>query len=501
MSKIYNSNLAAIADLKTINAAQSTAIATLEAQVATPALQAIATSIEIFIDNTNGSDATTNPSLSTTPCKTFKAAIEFVKDNYYFTDAANNYLILTLISDYNFSFQESAIFDGSLITGSVSLVLRSNNSVPKLITGSAKQPIIFKNFSYELKLQTINFSSLSVVQIYSIPRVYTTLVSFYKLSVRICELFYDLTTASTFNGLTTFTNVDDVRFLATSLVKNLIQITKALNVYFGGQIDRGRFDLQQITSSRLVNNSSISETTLTTAGLIFNFRDVNEVVLSATLVLNSTSGINLCRFFNLTHVNTVRATTLTLVNMHSSSIVHKATALIKLIHSEATTLNISAGAGFKPVFVEENNTRKLLDLEYSAYSVGAASTPESILNTDIFSTTSRPVIFDKFSQFFEENILVYEIANLSTQVGELQAEIDSRIKGYKSTFSNNDLDGDGIYIAPHNLGTLITSVSIFDDTGEQIFPGEITRIDANAIAINLSAYAPINGNYTILICG
>ncbi|MGL4620395.1 MAG: hypothetical protein ACRCZS_15245, partial [Chroococcidiopsis sp.] len=74
MSKIYNSNLAAIADLKTINAAQSTAIATLEAQVATPALQAIATSIEIFIDNANGSDATTNPSLSTTPCKTFKTA-------------------------------------------------------------------------------------------------------------------------------------------------------------------------------------------------------------------------------------------------------------------------------------------------------------------------------------------------------------------------------------------------------------------------------------------
>lgn len=381
---------------------------TVKYQLQNPTLQAVTTGVEIFIDNVNGSDATANPTVNATPCKTFATALQFVRDNYYFTDAANNYLTFTLISDYNFSFQESAIFDGSLITGSVSLILKSNNITPKLITATAKQPIVFKNFSYELKLETINFSSLSVVQINFISRVYVTSVSFYKLTVRICELFYDLTTGSTFNGLTTFTNVDDVRFLATSIIKNIIKVAKADNVYFGGQIQQGNFDLQQVSYCLLLTNSSISESTLSTAGnIIFNFRDINDVNLNATLILNSTTGVNLRRFFNLTHVNQVRASTtnLVLVNMYSSPIVHKTSALIKLIHSEATTLNISAGTGFKPVFIEENSTRKLLDLEFSAYSVGVASTPESTLNTDIFSTTSRLVVFDKLSQFFEENLL------------------------------------------------------------------------------------------------
>lgn len=370
-------------------------------------LTEVSNGLTVYIDNINGNDDTSNPLSSSTPCKTFNKAINYVQDNYYFTDATNNDLIFTLLSDYTFGFNETSSFDGGVYNGSVSLIIKSNNSTQRLITASAKQPITFKNFSYELKLQTLGFSSTTFVSIIYIPRVYTTSVSFYKLTVRICELFYDLTTGSTFNGLTTFTNVDDVRFLATSIIKNIIKVDKADNVYFGGQIQQGNFDLQQVNYCLLLTDSSISESTLSTAGnIIFNFRDINDVNLNATLILNSTTGVNLRRFFNLTHVNQVRATTnLVLNNTHTSSIIHKTTAVIKLIHSEATTLNISAGTGFKPVFIEENSTRKLLDLEFSAYSVDVASTPESTLNTDIFSTTSRPVVFDKFSQFFEENLL------------------------------------------------------------------------------------------------
>jgi predicted double-glycine peptidase len=94
-----------------------------------------------------------------------------------------------------------------------------------------------------------------------------------------------------------------------------------------------------------------------------------------------------------------------------------------------------------------------------------------------------------------------ELAELSQELTELRVLVDSAATGYKSTFSNADIDASGIYIAAHNLGTIATSVSVFDETGEQIFPGEITVIDANVIAIDLSAYTPINGNYKVLIYG
>lgn len=92
------------------------------------------------------------------------------------------------------------------------------------------------------------------------------------------------------------------------------------------------------------------------------------------------------------------------------------------------------------------------------------------------------------------------IAQLSAAIAILQTQIDSSISGYKSTITNSDITL-GVYTATHNLGTIGTSVTVFDNTGEQIFPGEITVIDANAIAIDLSAYTPINGTYTVLIYG
>ncbi|MEN9871996.1 MAG: hypothetical protein RLZZ171_2988 [Cyanobacteriota bacterium] len=408
-------NAAAITNIEAVNTTQDAAIAqhaadiaALEALVAIPTLSAISTSVEIFIDNSTGSDASTAPTVSATPVKTFARALEYVRNNYYFTDSVNNSITLTLLADYAFGFDESAIFDGSLITGSTSLIIKSNNTTARTITASARQPIVFKNFSYELKLQTITFSTNSFVQITQIPRVLVTTVSFQKLTVRICELFQDLTTGSTFNGVSKFTNVDTVRFLSASAIKNLISVTKADLVVMGGQISQGLFDLWQVTGCQLLNGSSISELDLSTAGTaIFTFRDVNDVNLNTTLNLNSTSGVILRRLFNCTNVNAVRATTaLTLVNNHNTSISHQGTAaIIKLIHSEATTFNISSGSGFQPVFVAQDATKKFIDLEYSGYSIGIASTSEDSIKTSIYATTDRPVVLDKFSQFFEENLL------------------------------------------------------------------------------------------------
>lgn len=93
------------------------------------------------------------------------------------------------------------------------------------------------------------------------------------------------------------------------------------------------------------------------------------------------------------------------------------------------------------------------------------------------------------------------IAQLTNQINDLQTQIDLTAKSYKTTFTSSDINGAGIFIVAHNLGTLATAVTVFDDTGEQIFPGEITVVDLNTINLDLSAYTPINGTYAVLIYG
>ncbi|MGL4623253.1 MAG: hypothetical protein ACRCZS_30095 [Chroococcidiopsis sp.] len=99
------------------------------------------------------------------------------------------------------------------------------------------------------------------------------------------------------------------------------------------------------------------------------------------------------------------------------------------------------------------------------------------------------------------NNQVAAIAQLTNQINDLQTQIDLTAKSYKSNFTAGDISAAGIFTVSHNLGTLATSVTVFDDTGEQIYPGEITVVDINTINLDLSAYTPINGTYTVLIYG
>ncbi len=81
------------------------------------------------------------------------------------------------------------------------------------------------------------------------------------------------------------------------------------------------------------------------------------------------------------------------------------------------------------------------------------------------------------------------------------AALESQINGYKTSFTQSNINPQGIFIAVHNLNISAASVNIFDETGEQINPREILITDSNTIAIDLSDYIPIPGAYNLLIHG
>lgn len=402
-------NATAISAIQTVNTTQDTAIATLQADInivqnsLNPVLTPITATIEIFIDNVNGSDLSVTPTVNTSPFKTFTRALEFVKNNYYFTDSNNNYIYFTLISNYIFSDQESAIIDGSEIKGSTSLFLSSIDSTPRTISSSYKNPVVFTGFGYELKLYEVSFINSTEVYIHNIPTVYATTVLFKKLTVANCEGFYNTSAGCTFGNITRFIDVFYVDFFSNCTINGDVFITNAFEINFGGNITGGRFCIDGVEFARLVA-SSLSQASLDAYSYpLFQINNVKQLELNDTITFNSTTGINERQLFNLVNVQEVRSNTnLTLVNTYSSSIINKASALIKLTNCQAEIVNINSGAGFQPAFVAENTSKKLMQLVYSSYKTG---TSETAIKTTVYSITGRPVDFDKYSEYLGENYL------------------------------------------------------------------------------------------------
>lgn len=93
------------------------------------------------------------------------------------------------------------------------------------------------------------------------------------------------------------------------------------------------------------------------------------------------------------------------------------------------------------------------------------------------------------------------LQNAIAAIIQKQAELESKLKIYKTSFTQGDINIADAYVAIHNLNTASASVSVFDETGEHINPREITITDSNTITIDLSDYTPINGTYSLLIYG
>jgi hypothetical protein len=459
----------------------------LEDQNSSTALIQVDSGLTIFIDNVNGNDSSTAPTVSLTPFKTFRKAWEFVREKYYFSDVNGNFLQFSLMSDYVFGVSESTVFEGSQINGGVSVVITSSNTVARTISASSKKPIVFKNFSYELQLKTVSFSSF--VDIGFITRVIVTAVTFNKLAVKFCEVFYNLVSGSTFNGVTTLDSVDDIRFLATSVIRNAVRVSKGNTLQFGGQIDLGYYEVRQIVTATFLGGSSISEATLALAGgaPVFSLREINTATFNGALNLNSTSGILRRRLIVATNVNTVRGSTLVLNNTYSASIIYQSTndGIFKFIYSEVTAFNLSAGTGFSPVFVGQDSTKKLISLEYSAYAVAGTGTTESQMLSTIFASTGRAVLLDLESSFFGENL-----------VDQLKLS-----RFYKRSFTQSDLDSSDVLVVNHDLNQLAVSVWLYDSLGEHLNPLNMIAVNANVLNIYLGGYTPLTGTYNLIIQG
>lgn len=414
-------NATAITAIQSVNTTQDTAIANLttdiaalEASLAIPTKQAITTSVEIFIDNVNGSDATANPTVNTTPCKTFAKALQFVVDNYYFTEASNNYLYLTLISNYTFSPQETGVLDGSNVKGFKSLFISSIDSTPKEISSSYLQPFIVKNFGYNLKFLDLIFTSDTRVLIDTVRYINFNNVIFTEFHIDNSEECVSSGITVTFDS--SFDNVRNIYFGSQDVVKAEIKIANAFEVNFGGIIadSNGRFKINNIYYCSLIPTVFLDETFKPNYYSeqdypIFELRDISEVRLASSIRLDSTTGINARRFFDIYDSRLAQGNELVFNNTHTSSIINKRDGIIRFNNCQINTLNPKALAtSFKPVFTAENASKNLIELKYSNYQNSIpnyAGLVESTIATEVYSSTSRFIGFDKFSEFLGENIL------------------------------------------------------------------------------------------------
>lgn len=402
----------AIAALIAQDTANATAIASVQTELdalensLNPVLAPITTSVELFIDNVNGSDSTVNPTLNTSPCKTFQKALEYVEKHYYFVDASNNYINLTLLSDYTFGAQESTYLNGANILGFTSIRVASDSSTIRQINCSYRKAIKFENFGHELTLEDLNFTSRAQVAINNVRYVNAARVEFQELEVSHCEGFYD-NDAITLNATSKFSNIYYIDIVNNSLINSHVIINDAFEINFGGTFTatNGRFEINRVYYANLAacifNESALNSTDYSA----FEIRDVNNLNLAQTITLNSTTGIIERQLFNITNssISFTYNTTLSFRNTYSSSIVNKARRIIQFNNSQINNLQIAAASGsFQPTFVAENATKKLIELAYSNYKSGSS---ESSVATSVYSSSSRLITFDKYSEYLGENYL------------------------------------------------------------------------------------------------
>ncbi len=72
--------------------------------------------------------------------------------------------------------------------------------------------------------------------------------------------------------------------------------------------------------------------------------------------------------------------------------------------------------------------------------------------------------------------------------------------GYQRTFTAADLSVAGLLPVSHNLGVYPSSVSAWDNAGEQIeFFDSVSATDLNTVVIDFSSFLPIVGVWRIAV--
>ena len=88
-------------------------------------------------------------------------------------------------------------------------------------------------------------------------------------------------------------------------------------------------------------------------------------------------------------------------------------------------------------------------------------------------------------------------SNILDALKELDAEKASR--QFVSTFAQNNLTVNNIFIANHNLNLIPGNVTVWDNTNQRVNPDNISTIDENYVSIDLSSYAPLVGIYKVVV--
>lgn len=70
--------------------------------------------------------------------------------------------------------------------------------------------------------------------------------------------------------------------------------------------------------------------------------------------------------------------------------------------------------------------------------------------------------------------------------------------GYTLTFDNADLST-GVLTVTHNLGNAYPSVTVYDNNGKVILPDEITSSSINALAVDLTSFGTLTGDWTVVV--
>jgi hypothetical protein len=87
-----------------------------------------------------------------------------------------------------------------------------------------------------------------------------------------------------------------------------------------------------------------------------------------------------------------------------------------------------------------------------------------------------------------------------TAAGQMQFAPLPTIAIARASFTNASLTG-GTYTFNHNIGRQISTIQVFDNSNNMIFPDEITLTNANSAAISLTSYGTLTGTYNVVAIG
>lgn len=99
------------------------------------------------------------------------------------------------------------------------------------------------------------------------------------------------------------------------------------------------------------------------------------------------------------------------------------------------------------------------------------------------------------------NVANVVIQPTPTRVIEVGSSNTSGSSSYDRSFTQADLSIANILPVTHGLNTYPSAVAIWNASGESILPDRLEVLTDNAVAIDLSSFAPLAGTWRVSIGG